>query len=111
MSLLLQVLLLVTVPPCTMQKNNQTGKCLKSTSKGAWHMCYRASTPKPRVAGIDITGVWIMGEGYRGHISTLVEGKKQLVIRTASQWIGCVFAKCYRGLAGRPQEGTWWDWG
>lgn len=37
-----------------------------------------------------------MGEGYRGQISTLVEGKKQ-VIKTAPQWTGGVFAKCCSG--------------
>ena len=85
--------------------------CLKSTSKGALFLYYTASTTKPSKAGIDITGIWKMGEGNRGQISTSVEGKNQLIIRTAQQWTGGIFAGVLQADAGgapsrRMEEGT-----
>lgn len=86
--------------------------CLKSTSKGALFLYYSASTTKPSKAGIDITGVWKMGEGYRGQISTSVEGKKQLIIRTAQQWTGwhicwSVTGRRWRGPFKEDGGGKW----
>lgn len=50
--------------------------CLKSISKGALFLYYSVSTTKPNKAARHITGVWKMGEGYRGQISTSAEGEK-----------------------------------
>lgn len=77
---------LVTAPHSTTHEKTRfysfLDTCLKSTSKGALFLSNSISTTKPRTAGKDITGGWKVGEGYRGQISIIVKGEKQLRIRT-----------------------------